>query len=220
MFSDRADAGRQLARRLLPLRGDDVVVVGLARGGVPVALEVANRLGVPLDVLVVRKLGVPGRPEVAMGAVGEGEVLVVHDRVVRAIGLSRDEFEAVVARERAEVAQRVLRLRGTRRRVDLAGKVVVVVDDGVATGSTAKAGCLVVRAAGARRVVLAEPVGPKGLADTLDGVADEVVCLATPRLFRSVGEFYDDFSQVSDEQVSACLQPAAAERLDRTRPPD
>jgi putative phosphoribosyl transferase len=212
MFRDRAQAGRRLASALRALRGDDVVVVGLAHGGVPVAREVADRLGAPLDVLVVRKLGVPFQSEWAMGAIGEDDVLVVNPEVVHAAGLTQAEFAALVDRERAELDRLVHRLRHGRRRVPLAGRTVVVVDDGVATGSTARAGCAVARATGACRVVLAVPIAPKGSSRTLADSADEVVCLAAPAAFRAVGDFYDDFGQVTDEQVGALLALAAASR--------
>ncbi len=218
-FSDRAEAGRLLARRLLHLRGPDVVVLGLARGGMPVASEVAAGLDAPLDVLVVRKLGVPFQPELAMGAVGEDGALMVDPRVVRAVGLSREELAAIVDRERAEVDRRVSRLRAGRDRLSVSGRVVVVVDDGIATGSTAIVGCKIVGAAGARRVVLAAPVAPKSLGRRLAGAADEVVCLVAAERFRAVGDFYRDFSQVTDQQVTAILRRRAPDAASGERRP-
>ena len=159
-FTDRADAGRQLARLLTHLQGDDVVVIGLPRGGVPVAAEVARELRAPLDVIVVRKLGVPVQPELAMGAIGEGGAEVVNHDVVRAAHVTAREFAAVEAEQRDELTRRSMRFRGERPRMPLAGKVVIVVDDGIATGSTARAACAVVRSEGASRVVLAVPVAP------------------------------------------------------------
>ena len=149
-FKDRVDAGRRLAERLRHLRGEDVVVLGLPRGGVPVAAEVARALGAPLDVIVVRKLGLPSQPELAMGAVGEGGTLVVNECVVRRAHVGEAEFAEVASRERAEVQRRALRLRGTRSRLSVAGRTALVVDDGIATGSTVRAACGVARAQGAR----------------------------------------------------------------------
>jgi len=205
MFSDRTDAGRQLARRLGHLRGDDVVVVGLPRGGVPVAYEVARALAAPLDVILVRKLGVPSQPELGMGAIGEDGVRVVNADVVRSAGVAPHEVAAVERQERAELAALGQRFRAGRNRIALAGRVVVIVDDGIATGSTAKAACLVARAQGARRVVLAVPVAPPEWTDSLSGAADELVALATPRRFFGVGQFYDDFTQTTDAEVIECL---------------
>ena len=210
-FSDRVDAGRQLAARLGHLRGDQVVVLGLPRGGVPVAAEVAAALGAPLDVIVVRKLGVPLQPELGMGAVGEDGVKVINPDVVRGIGVSDGELAAVEERERAEVARRAQRYRAGRPRVPLAGRVAVIVDDGVATGSTARAACQLARALGAARVVLAVPVAPPGWQDRLGQDADELVSVATPEPFFAIGEFYADFSQTSDEEVASCLARTAGE---------
>jgi putative phosphoribosyl transferase len=211
MFIDRIDAGRRLADRLQSTRGHDVVVLGLPRGGVPVALEVARALGAPLDVIVVRKLGVPSQPELAMGAVGEGGVRVVNDEVLRHAGITAEEFAAVEANERAELDRRARRFRGDRQRVPLDGRTVIVVDDGIATGSTALAACQVARAAGAARVVLAVPVAPPGSAGRFAADVDELVCLSTPKHFASVGQWYSDFSPTTDEEVVDCL--ARADRI-------
>ena len=162
LFTDRADAGRQLAARLGHLRGEPVVVLGLPRGGVPVALEVAQALGAPLDVIVVRKLGVPFQPELGMGAVGEDGVRVINREVIQAARVPAEELAAVQAREQANVDARAARYRARRPREPLAGRTAVVVDDGIATGSTARAACQVARAHGAARVVLAVPVAPRG----------------------------------------------------------
>jgi len=210
VFADRADAGRQLAAKLEHLRGEPVVVLGLPRGGVPVALRVARALGAPLDVIVVRKLGVPFQPELAMGAVGEDGVRVLNWEVVHEVMVSEEEIAAVESRERAELERRVRRLRGGRPRLPLEGKVAVVVDDGIATGATARAACQIARAQGASRVVLAVPVAPPGWEADFGGVADEPVCVDTPAGFFAIGQFYGDFSQVSDEEVIACLERAAA----------
>ena len=209
-FADRVDAGRQLGARLEHLRGEPVVVLGLPRGGVPVALEVARALGAPLDVIVVRKLGVPFQPELGMGAVGEEGVRVINGEVVRLAGVPADELAAVQAREQAQVDARAARYRVRRPREPLAGRTAVVVDDGIATGSTARAACQVARAHGAARVVLAVPVAPRGWEAQIAGAADELVCVDTPRDFYAIGQFYADFSQTTDDEVIACLDRAAA----------
>jgi putative phosphoribosyl transferase len=207
-FRDRTDAGRQLAARLEHLRGRDVVVLGLPRGGVPVAAEVARALGAPLDVVVVRKLGVPYRPELAMGALGEGGVVVRLEEVVRRAGVAEAAFAEVERRESAELDRRLRHLRSVRPRVPLNGRTVVVVDDGIATGSTARAACAVVRAQGAGPVVLAAPVCPPDAAATLAEQVDEVVCVATPDRFGSVGRHYTDFRPTTDDEVTELLRAA------------
>jgi predicted phosphoribosyltransferase len=203
-FTDRGDAGRRLAQRLVGGLAPDAVVLGLPRGGVPVAFEVARALDLPLDVVVVRKLGVPYQPELAMGAVGEG-VRVLNEHVLRMAGIGADELEAVERRERAEVERRTSALRAGRRPVPIDGREVVVVDDGIATGSTARAACQVVRARGARRVVLAAPVAPSSAPGTLADAADELVLRHVSSHFGAVGQFYVDFGQTSDEEVTALL---------------
>lgn len=209
LFDDRLDAGRRLAHRLTHLHGD-CVVVGLPRGGVPVAAEVAASLDAPLDVIVVRKLGVPSQPELGMGAIGEGGVRIVNEDIVRETGVRLEELDAVERRERAELERRVDRYRGGRAAVALAGRTVVVVDDGIATGSTARAACAVVRALGATRVVLAVPVAPPRWAEELGDAADELVCVATPEPFRAIGPWYRDFTQTSDDEVVTALAAASA----------
>ncbi|MDH3307143.1 MAG: phosphoribosyltransferase family protein [Acidimicrobiia bacterium] len=211
MFSDRVEAGRQLARTLGSTRRahpgrDDIVVVGLPRGGVPVAAEVASALGAPLDVIIVRKLGVPYQPELAMGALGEGGVVVLNDDVIRHARVEASELAAVESREQEELDRRVRQLRGEQPPVPLIGKVVVVVDDGIATGSTARAACQVARAAGASRIILAVPVAPAGWTERLAGVADEYLCVEAPASFRAVGQFYADFRPTTDDQVAECLR--------------
>jgi putative phosphoribosyl transferase len=209
-FRDRHDAGRLLGQELArrPLRAP--VILGLPRGGVPVAAEVAVRLGAPLDVLVVRKLGLPEHPELAMGAVGEGGVTVLNPDVVGSSGITRERLEEVARRERAEVESRSERFRRGRPGLGLAGRTAVIVDDGAATGATARAACLIARAQGAQRVVLAVPVAPPRVVDSLaeDGDADEVLCLHAPRDFGAVGAFYEDFSQVPDAEVVRILGTA------------
>lgn len=207
-FADRADAGRQLARRLEHLRGQDVVVLGLPRGGVPVAFEVAAALEAPLDVVVVRKLGLPFQPEVAMGAVGEGGARLHDARTIARAGVSEAEVAAVEARERRELEARITRLRHGRDPIDLTGRVAVIVDDGIATGSTARVACEVARRLGAARVIVAVPVAPTEHARSLPG-ADEVICVAEPSPFWAVGSHYRDFTPTSDDEVVALLDAAA-----------
>jgi putative phosphoribosyl transferase len=214
VFADRDDAGRRLAARLGHLRGEPVVVLGLPRGGVPVGFQVARALGAPLDVIVVRKLGVPFQPELGMGAVGEDGVRVINPEVMQACGVSQEELAAVQAREQAAVAARAARYRSGRPRQRLDGRVAVVVDDGIATGSTARAACQIARALGAARVVLAVPVAPPGWQARIGADADEMVCVSTPPEFFAIGQFYARFDQVSDEEVIACL-----ERAGTLRPP-
>ena len=209
VFADRDDAGRRLADRLGHLRGEPVVVLGLPRGGVPVAFQVAQALGAPLDVIVVRKLGVPFQPELGMGAVGEDGARVINPEIVHAVGVPEHDLAAVVAREKAQVEARAARYRVRRPRQPLNGRVAVVVDDGIATGSTARAACQIARAQGAARVVLAVPVAPPGWQARIGADADELVCVATPGEFFAIGQFYAAFPQVSDEEVLACLDRAA-----------
>ena len=215
MFADRADAGRQLAERLSHLRGQDVVVLGLPRGGVPVAFQVAVALQAPLDVIVVRKLGLPYQPELAMGAIGEDGVRVLDREILQMGGVRAEEFRAVQNREQSQLRKRVGQLRRGRQRIGLDGRVAVIVDDGLATGSTARAACLVARQLGASRVMLAVPVAP---ADTLRNLpeADEVVCLSAPSRFVAVGLHYRDFSPTTDEEVIVLLD-GAARRLEQAR---
>lgn len=209
LFTDRTDAGRQLAEALRHLERRDPVVLGLPRGGVPVAYEVARALGAPLDVVVVRKLGVPYRPELGFGAIGEGGSRVISDEIVRHAGVREKDLEAVERAEEAELLRRAQTYREGRPRLPLEGRTVVVVDDGVATGATARAACQVVRAQGASRVVLAVPVASPDVAARLREDVDEVVCLSTPHLFSAVGEWYRDFSQTSDEEVVSLLARAS-----------
>jgi putative phosphoribosyl transferase len=207
-FRDRKDAGRRLAERLGSVGGPDVVVLGLPRGGVPVAAEVARALGAPLDVIVVRKIGVPGQRELAMGALGEGGVRVVDERVLRVAHVPPEEFARAGRREREELDECVQRFRGGRPPLPLTGRVALIVDDGIATGSTARAACSVARALGAARVVLAAPVCARESARSLAADADELVCLQSPRHFSAVGQFYDDFRPTPDDEVIELLARA------------
>ncbi|GAA4371587.1 phosphoribosyltransferase [Agromyces bauzanensis] len=209
-FNDRRDAGRRLAEAFEGRELDRPVVLGLPRGGVPVAAELARALGAPLDVLVVRKLGLPRQPEVAMGAIGERGARVLNDDVLRSGGVSDGELAAVERRERAELEARVARFRGGAPPVDLTGRTAVIVDDGVATGATARVACMVARELGAASVILATPVGaPDSIAEIAAmPEVDEVVCLSRPRGFMAVGMHYLDFSQTTDTEVQAILAEA------------
>lgn len=218
-FRDRRHAGRELGERVLARAATagwhDPVVLGLARGGVPVAAEVAAALGAPLDVLVVRKLGAPHQPELALGAVGElvgaadaPGVVVWNEELVRASGLGLRELRRLEANGRDEASARVRRLRSGRPPIPLAGRSAVLVDDGIATGATARAGAELARRLGADPVVLAVPVAAEDALAELRGF-DEVICLATPSPFIAVGLYYADFTQTGDEEVVALLRDAA-----------
>jgi putative phosphoribosyl transferase len=208
LFRDRIDAGHRLAERLQALRGSDCVVLGVPRGGVPVAAVVAETLDAPLDVVVVRKLGVPWQPELAMGAVGERGVRVVNDDIVDAAGVTQQALVETELRERAEVLARGRRFRGDRSPLPLSGRTAVLVDDGVATGATAAAACQVVRALGASRVVVAVPVASRDALGRLREQADDVVCLAAPEPFYGVGRWYSGFGAVPDTEVVRLLEEA------------
>lgn len=207
-FVDRADAGRQLARRLEHLRGQDMVVLGLPRGGVPVAFEVAKELKAPLDVIVVAKLGLPHHSEVAMGAIGEGGFDTIDRHIIARERVSRRELARTIAWERSLLEGRVERLRRGRPRVDLHGRTAVIVDDGLATGASARVACDVARYLGASKVVLAVPVGPRSTVEGFVG-ADEVVCVHTPHRFWAVGQHYRDFSPTTENDVLELLNSFA-----------
>ena len=209
MFSDRVDAGQRLAKLLEHLKGEDLVVLGLPRGGVPLAFQISKSLNAPLDVIVVRKLGVPYQPELAMGAIGEGGVRVLNEDVVSMTGVTSEQIGEVEAREREELERRAQLFRRGYPRVSLAGRMAVIVDDGIATGSTARAAAQAARAQGAARVVVTAPVAPTGVEDRLAGDADAVIVAETPEPFLAIGQFYLDFTQTSDAEVT--------EWLDRSR---
>lgn len=200
-YEDRRDAGRRLAERVAELELDDPVVLGLPRGGVPVAVEIAGRLGAPLDVVVVRKVGAPHNPEYGIGAVGEGDVVILNEEPMRQLGLSRDDLQDSIQAEQDELKRRVDRYRRGREAVPLADRSVVVVDDGLATGVTATAAARVLRARGVEHIVLAIPVGPPDNVEQVGTHYDDVVVLQTPDRFRAVGMWYRDFGQTTDDEV-------------------
>jgi len=208
IFADRADAGRRLAQRLLDFRGADIVVLGLPRGGVPVAYEVAATLRAPLDVIVVRKLGVPFQPELGMGSIGEGDVRIINDDVLRVAGVSPEGLADIENKERTELDHRALVFRAGRPPVGMSGRSAIVVDDGIATGSTAIAACRVARARGASQVIMAIPVASSSAVAALRREADDVVCLETPESFWAVGQWYRDFGQTPDGVVVDLLARA------------
>ena len=209
-FADRRDAGRRLAQRLLKYQdAENTVVIGLPRGGVVVGAEVAHRLHLPLDVCIVRKLGVPFQPELAMGAIAMGGVVVLHDYLIRDLGISQVDIDRTVEVESRELDRRVSAYRGDHPRLDLQGMNVILVDDGIATGATMEVAMRVMRASGAKRVVVAVGVAPPAALDRLSHVADEVVTVLRPVALSSIGEWFDDFLQTGDEEVKRRLQRGA-----------
>ncbi len=218
VFANRADAGRQLAERLSAYEGQPgVLVLGLPRGGVPVAFEVAVALGLPLDVFTARKVGVPGHEELAMGAVASGGVRVANEKIVSAFGITAPELDRRMCAAEAEVRDGELRFRGDRPPVDVHGSTVILVDDGIATGATMRAAVLALRAQGAQHVVVASPVAAMDSEREVARVADEVVVVRTPRQFIAVGAWYRDFMQLEDAEVRALLEQAAAHLPEESR---
>jgi len=206
-FRNRTEAGIELAKALSHHRDHDPVVLALPRGGVPVAVEVARALDAPLDLVVARKIGVPFQPELAMGAVVDGDtpIVVRNDDVIGVAGIGEADFESICQKEIAEIKRRRDRYLGGRKSAEIAGKTVIVVDDGIATGATFRAALRATRARGPQRLVLATPVAPSDTLGELEKEVDEVVCLETHENFGSIGEYYRDFNQVSDDEVVSLL---------------
>ncbi len=210
-YRDRREAGRVLGERLAPLADQqDILVLGLPRGGVPVAWEVARRLGAPVDVFVVRKLGFPGHEELAMGAIASGGVRVLNPDAI-AYGVTRDDIERVTEKERRELERRERLFRGDRPPVRVAGRTVILVDDGLATGSTMRAAVRALRQQQAARIIVAVPIAAPSTCAEMEKEADEVVCAATPEPFRAVGLWYEDFTQTTDEEVRELLDRPTVE---------
>jgi putative phosphoribosyl transferase len=211
-FANRTEAGRQLADKLEKYAWlGDVIVLGLPRGGVPVAYEVAKRLRAPLDVFIVRKLGVPGFEELAAGAIASGGVRVFNQDVVRAIPHAEEAIEAVTARETAELERREQIYRVGRAAPELRDRIAILVDDGLATGATMRAAVKALRERGAAKIVVAVPVGPPDTCHEIEQLADETICLSAPPFFQAVGQYYEDFSQTTDDDVRDLLTSAAQE---------
>lgn len=217
-FRDRRDAGRRLAERLESYAGrDDVVVLALPRGGVPVGYEIARALESPLDVMVVRKLGVPGQEELAMGAIASGGARVLNEPVTRMLHIEPSVIDAVAEREAREIERRETAYRGERAPPELEGRVVVLVDDGVATGSTIRAAMAALRTLEPERLIVAVPVAPPEVCEQLERDADEAICLLSPETFFAISVWYEDFAQVSDAEVRELLDRARAENGERER---
>ena len=212
-FPNREEAGRLLAEKLEKYAGrNDVIVLGLPRGGVPVAYEVAQRLGVPLDVFIVRKLGVPGFEELAAGAIASGGVRVLNEDVLRALPKADQVIESVTAKETAELERREKSYRDDRPAPELRDRVVILVDDGLATGATMRAAVKALRQRGVAKIVVAVPVGPPDTCREFEDEADETICASAPEFFQAVGQYYEDFSQTSDEEVRDLLARSAEDR--------
>ena len=210
-FPNRAEAGRVLGLKLSKYSGrDDVIVLGLPRGGVPVAYEVARALRVLLDVFIVRKLGVPGFEELAVGAIASGGVRVLNEEVANALPNRDQIIEAVTERETAELERREREYRDGRPAPELAGKTIILIDDGLATGATMRAAVRALRQRGVAKIVVAVPVGPPETCKEFEDEADEVVCASAPEFFQAVGQYYEDFSQTSDDEVRELLARAAS----------
>ncbi len=216
IFRNRIEAGQRLASQLLDYADrEDVIVLGVPRGGVPVAFEVATALSLPLDVFVLRKLGVPGHEELAFGAIGSGGVRVLDREIIKTVGLSDLAIDIVTAAERTELARRERIYRGGRAPLDVRGKTVILVDDGIATGSSLRAGVRALREMQPAAIVIAAPVAPQSTIDRLKREVDDVVCVAIPEMFYGVGQFYEDFSPTPDEEVNELLHEASRQRSEK-----
>jgi len=212
IFRDREDAGLRLAERLAPYRREGPIVLALPRGGVVIGYEVARALHAPLDVIIARKLGAPDQPELGIGAIAPGGVRVLDDYIVRALDIPMEQIERIAARETGEMERRLRRFRGDRPKLDLYDRTVILVDDSLATGVTARAAVESIRREQPRRIVLAVPVCAAETAELFRGLVDELVCLQMPREFRAVGLWYEDFEQTSDEEVIHLLDHARSTR--------
>ncbi|MGZ4828396.1 MAG: phosphoribosyltransferase [Candidatus Angelobacter sp.] len=219
MFRDRVDAGKKLAQALVHYANrDDVVVLGIPRGGVPVAFEVAEALHAPLDILLVRKVGAPGQKELAMGAIASGGVRILNQDVLRTLDISEAELATAIAEQETELQRREQLFRGVRPAISVQGKIAIVVDDGIATGSSMLAAIDALRSLQPKRIVVATPVAPSHANDQIKGTADEFVCLLTPEWFFGISEFYESFSQIEDAEVRTLLSRATASIAARHKP--
>jgi predicted phosphoribosyltransferase len=219
LFRDRRDAGRHLARQLTSYADDpDLLILALPRGGVPVAYEVAAALGAPLDLFLVRKLGVPGQPELAMGAISSGGVRVLNEEIVDLLGIPDEVIEDVTRQEQQELSRREREYRGDRPAPEVHGRTVILIDDGLATGSTMRAAVAALRRQQPRRIVVAVPVAAPATCEEFKSLVDDIVCALTPEPFRAVGLWYLDFSQTTDEEVHELLAEPNGEPIATGRP--
>jgi putative phosphoribosyl transferase len=210
LFENRVDAGRQLAERLsVSVKNEDVLILALPRGGVPVAFEVAQKLHAPMTVFLVRKLGLPGEEELAMGALAENGVILMNERIVEEYSISQSQIDSVVRRETEELQRRLRVYREDLQLPDLRDTTVILVDDGIATGSTAQAAIKALRILKPKKLILATPVAAEDALEMLSPLVDEICCLSSPAVFFGIGQFYEDFSQTTDEQVLTLLGSAA-----------
>ena len=217
MFQDRIQAGRSLSARLSEFAGEkNLLVLALPRGGVPVGFEIARAMKAPLDAFLVRKLGVPGQEELAMGAIASGGIRLLDDKTLRAIGISPRKVEEITHREMQELKRREQAYRGNREALDVRGRTIILVDDGMATGLTMRAAVIALRQAGSKQIIVAVPVASREACREIEKIADTVVCLHTPLEFFAVGQWYENFSQTSDEEVHDFLDRARNESLNPT----
>ncbi len=211
MFHDRVDAGRQLARKLAGYANrKDVLVLGIPRGGVPVAFEIAQALHVPLDIILVRKLGTPGQRELAMGAIASGGIRILNQQLIAELGVTKEQLAETVAAQEAELQRREQLYRGVRPGIPVQGKIIILVDDGIATGSSMLAAINALRTLQPQKIVVAVPVAPSHRVDPIQKAVEEFVCVLAPEWFFSIGEFYENFSQIDDSEVHALLERGVA----------